>query len=167
MGGGTSKNSPDIRSRTRKNITYSLFSDYENTGYTYPAMRQNIISQQVGYNPEKKPELYLGKTEQDEMMYIFTLFISMCYILKEKYKAVKNKKLQHFLNKFEEMITLGIYSSEFKNFQKYCSNKSIQQYYGYEVVRRFMTKYFSDSSGVFMKIKRDEWVQYVNQFLKK
>jgi len=168
MGGGTRKNSPDIRSKARKNITYPLFPNYENNGYAYPAMSQSIMSQQVGYTSEKKPDDYLGKKEHDEMtINIITLFISMCYILKEKYKAIKNKKLQDFINKFEEVITLGKYSSEFKNFQKYCSNKSIQQYHGYEVVRRFMTKYFSDTSGVFMKMKRDEWVQYVNRFLKK
>jgi len=165
MGGGTSKlHSKAKRSIEKKYETPSLFS-YD-SGNSYSTKGQSAGFIQPEYASDNKPVSYF----EEPIIDATTLFLIICYFVRERLGDAKNKKLRDFLDKFGEMISNKnnlVNSSEFKNFRKYCSNKSIQQYYGYEVVRRFLTKYFSDSSGVFMKIKRDEWVQYVNQFLKK
>jgi hypothetical protein len=170
MGGGDSKIYQNTAgSESGKDRTYPLFPN--DIGMEYPMTRQSMGFPQAEYASENNPDPYLGETNQDESTSnIFLLFIAMCYMLIEKFREVKNKKLIEFLNKLIAMNTINkeslINTPEFKIFQKYCKNKSIQQYYGYEVIRRFMTKYFSDSSGVFMRLRMDEWKQYVSRFLK-
>jgi hypothetical protein len=58
-----------------------------------------------------------------------------------------------------------INNPEFKKFQEYCANKSIQQYDEYDIARRYMTKHFHDTSGAFMRMEKSEWVQYTNKIL--
>jgi hypothetical protein len=171
MGGGDSKLYQNTAgSESRKNRTYPLFPD--DIGTEYSMTSQSIGFPQTEYASETEPDPYLGENNQDVSTFdIFSLFIAMYYMLMEKFREVKNRKIAEFLNKFMAVETINkgslINSSEFKIFQKYCKNKSIQQYHGYEVIRRFMTKYFSDSSGVFMRLGIDEWEQYANRFLKK
>jgi len=164
MGGGTSKlHSKAKRSIEKKYETPSLF--FRDSGNNYSTTRQGT-GLQSEYASDNKPISYL----EEPMIDAINLFLIICYFVRERLGDAKSKKLRDFFDKFDEMISNKnnlVNSFEFKNFQKYCSNKSIQQYHGYEVVRRFMTKYFSDTSGVFMKMKRNEWVQYANRFLKK
>ena len=164
MGGGTNKlHLPKKRGRAKKHEEPSLFSHDSGNSYSTTGQGTGL---QSGYASDNKPISYL----EESMIDVINLFLIVCYFVRERLGDAKSKKLRGFLDKFDEIISDKnnlINSSEFRNFQKYCSNKSIQRYHGYEVVRRFMTKYFSDTSGVFMKMKRDEWVQYVNRFLKK
>jgi hypothetical protein len=169
MGGGTTRLFPK-RNRDKENGTPSLFHYDSDNVYSTTGQSTGFIKAE--YASDKKPESYLGDTEYGETIVdTFTLFLVIFYFLKEKFGTAKNKKLRNYLDKLEELITNRkdslINCSEFKNFQKYCINKPIQQYHGYEVVRRFLTKHFSDSSGIFMRLKKDEWVQYVDRFLKK
>jgi hypothetical protein len=170
MGGGINKkNRNKIKNKAERDKTPFLSS---NDIWNERSMTiQGGGSTQVNYASDISPESYLGETIQDETVQdVLTLFIAICYLLIEKFKEVKNKKLIHFISKLDGMkrITKNDLSNspEFKTFQKYCGNKSIKQYNGYDIVRKFLTKYFSDSSGIFMGLKKSEWAQYVNRFLK-
>jgi hypothetical protein len=171
MGGGISKkNRNKIKNKAERDKTPFL---YPNDIWNEQSMtRQGVGSTQVNYASDISPDSYLGEISQDETAQdVLTLFIAICYLLIEKFKEVKNKKLTLFIGKLDGMKGITkedlVNSPEFKTFQKYCGNKSIQQYNGYDIVRRFLTKYFSESSDIFMKLKKNEWTQYVNQFLKK
>ena len=167
MGGGTTKLfSNRNRGLERENITSSLFSfDVDNI---YSATGQSIGSTQAVHVSDSKPETYLEDKEYG-VADIFTLFLIICNFLKDKFHEVNNKKLRNFIDKLEimNMDDNLVNCSEFKKFQKYCINKSIHQYHGYEIVRRFLTKCFSDYTGIFMKLERNEWIQYADRFLKK
>jgi len=171
MGGGIKKPFPKRKSViTKESKTSSLFSYELKNSHSITGKSAGSI--QVEYVSGNRPESYLGNNEQDkEVENIFTIFLIIYFFLNEKFGETKNKKLHNFLYRLDEMIKNKKDSlancSEFRNFQKYCSNKPIQQYHGYEVVRRYLTKYFSDSSGIFMRLRKDEWVEYVDQFLKK
>jgi len=173
MGGGTSKHNLHLNtaaSRARRDRTIPLFSD--ETDNEHSAARRGINFPLGGLTPNGKPTSISGEINQEETtMYVFTLFVAMFYLLKNKFWELKNKKLNIFVQQIDKVVSTGkdslFRSLEFKKFQDYCKNKSIHQYYGYEVVRRFLTKRFSDSTGNFMKLGRDEWVNFVNQSLKK
>ena len=156
-------------SKSRGDRLNSLFSNEASNDYLI--IGQSGSSVHAGYASENIPPFFSEPIQDEVLLDTFFLFIVMCYFLTEKFGDTKNKRLTNFLNRFEVMETMKrgnlIASSEFKSFQKYCKNKSTQQHHGYEVVRRFMTKYFSDSSGSFMRLNRDGWEQYVNRFLEK
>lgn len=167
MGGGISKkNRNKIKNKAGKDKTPLLLPN--NIWDGRPITRQAGNFTQGEYAFDILPDPYLVETNQDGMTQnILILFIAMCNMLIEKFKEVKNKKLILFINKLNEIKGIKkedlVNSPEFKTFRKYCGNKSIRQYNGYDVVRRFLTRYFSDSSGIFMRLKKTEWTQYVNR----
>jgi hypothetical protein len=169
MGGGIGGHHNNTRgSRSRIDKTNSLFHD--ETGNGNSTAEQSKSSTQTEYASGKWSE-YSGEPIEDEAkLDIVSLFIAMCYMLIEKFRTVENNKLLDFISKLSEMDTINkenyINSPEFKKFQKYCRNKSIKQYNEYDIVRKFLTRNFSDSSGDFMNLKTDEWEQYANRFLK-
>jgi hypothetical protein len=163
MGGSTNPKFP----RMARDRTPLLFDsiDYENL-----SLSQSIGFTQAEDVSENKPSYLAGSSQSEKMLDVFTLFLMMYYFLKEKFQGMKNKKMKDFLDKLEKMKTIDearlINNSEFIKFQKYCENKSIQQYDEYNIVRKYITKYFHDTSGTFMKMKKSEWVQYTNKILK-
>jgi len=169
MGGGTSKLYPKRKkSIAKKDVTSFLFSFDSDSRHSTAIQGTGLHAE---YLSDNRPGTYQGKAGQDDKTVdILTLFIILCYFLKEKYREENNINLRHFLDKLEEMSTKKknnlVKSSFFKNFQKYCTNNSIKNYYGYEDIRNYFTKHINDTSGIFMNIKRNEWVQYVNQLLK-
>jgi hypothetical protein len=169
MGGGIGGLHQNTKgSISRKDKTIPLFHDESsNRGST---AEQSKSSTQTGYAYENRPEYPSEPTSDEAKLDISSLFIAMCYMLVEKFRAVKNKKLLGFISKLGKMEIINgenlVNIPEFENFQKYCRNKSIHQYNGYDIVRKFLTRYFSDSSGVFMNLKTDEWEQYANRFWK-
>ena len=171
MGGGVSglyQNT--IGSRYIKDLTNSLFVGEPDNEYS--TVKQGSGTSQGEFVSNSNSGLFTEEINHDKStIYCLTLFIVMFYFLKEKFKDVKNKKMLNFLHQINEIITFEkdslMNSSEFKKFQNYCKSKNIHQFFGYEIIRRFMTKRFSDSSGIFMKLRRDEWVHFANQFSKK
>jgi len=168
MGGGTSKHYSKIK-KTGKNALFPLFSHDLNNSYS--TIQQSIGSVQSVYGSDNRLVSYIKNTDIDGVtINILTLFLIVCNFLKENFAKEKNRKLQDFLYKFDK-ITLEdrdslAKCSEFKKFSKFCTNKPIQQYHGYEVIRRFLTIFFSDSTGIFMKLKKEEWINYISRFLK-
>jgi hypothetical protein len=174
MGGGVSGGlfPNTVGSKSRGEETNSLFGD--EVGNDYSALGQNGNFSQggsVGFASEGIPVYSDEPVQDEEKLDIFSLFVFMCCLLAERFAQEKNKKLSVFLAKLGKIETIDKESLkdslEFKSFQKYCKNPSFQQFSDYDVVRRFMTKHFSDSNGVFMKLKLHEWKQYINRFLKK
>ncbi|MCL2007372.1 MAG: hypothetical protein FWG77_04735 [Treponema sp.] len=169
MGGGVSRKNRNIaRNKSRRDWTDSLFSSEPSIEYS--TAEQGSSSPYDKFASNSNYSLPAREIDQDEAtMYSLTLFIAMYYILKGKFGNEKNKKLIEFLHKVDKTIINKkeslINSSEFIKFQDYCKNKNIHQYSGYEIVRRFMTKYFSDASGIFMRLSRDEWIRFVSRFL--
>ena len=173
MGGGVSGGlfSNTVGSKSRGEETSSLFRDEVGNRYSALGQNGNFSQGGAGYASEGTPAYSDEPVQGEEKLDIFSLFIFMCYLLAERFAQEKNKKLSVFLAQLGEIETIDKKSLkdslEFKSFQKYCKNPSFQQFSDYDVVRRFMTKHFSDSNGVFMKLKPDEWKQYINRFLKK
>lgn len=154
MGGGDSKEYNNVWDRN-----YSLFS---NRSYEYPSLSDGDISSQAGYSSEKKPYPYLVDINVDEeFKFLKIIFIAMCLLLKDSFMTVKNKKLQNFLTNMENSKDCFLIA-----FQEFCINRNINKNNGYEVMRRFLAKYFSDSTGVFMNIQISVWQNYYNYALK-
>jgi hypothetical protein len=163
MGGSTNPKFP----RIVRDRTPLLF---DGIGYENLSTSQSVASTQAEYVSENTPSYFAGSTQGEATRNVLVLFLIMYYILKEKFKNIKNKKMCVFLSKLENMELIDenslINNFEFKKFQEYCGNKSIQQYDDYDIARKYMTKYFHDTSGTFMKMKKSDWVQYTNKVLK-
>lgn len=151
-------------SRSGNVLSLDLFS---NESADHQAQEQSNIAQDkhgLGHEHGSYPEDIIIERMSSNID-IFQLFIIMCHMLRSKLAELKNKKILKFLNDFNNNNFLD--STEFQIFKEYFQNENIGTDYGYDAVRKFITKYLSDSSATFMKLRKNEWISYVAEYFRK
>jgi len=101
----------------------------------------------------------------DEIDSIFQIFVALCDLLKSRLKKIKNKKIMKFLDDFDNNSSLNF--KGFLLFKKCFKNKNINLDYGYNIVIDFIEKYFTDSSGIFVRLQKNEWITHINKYKNK
>jgi len=111
-------------------------------------------------------DLHSGRYSQgnemsnDEIDIIFQLFVALCELL--KLKEIKNKKLIKFLDDFDDNGSLNF--KGFLLFKKCFNHKNISHDYGYDIIIDFIVKNFSESSGIPIKLQKNEWIMHVSKY---
>ena len=95
----------------------------------------------------------------EEDYFIYKLFVAMCYLLRSKYTENKNEKLLGLLNAFD--VDSSLDSSWFLKFKEFFRDKNFVSDYGFAIVVNFISRYFSDSLGLSLKIQKKEWMNLV------
>jgi len=119
----------------------------------------NLFEADLGLNSGSSSQ---GNEVSDEIDSIFKLFVALCALLKSKLNKIKNKKLIKFLDDFDDNGSLTF--KGFLLFKKYFNHKNISRDYGYDIIIDFIVKNFSDSSGIPIKLQKNEWITYVNKY---